>query len=65
MTFAVAEAARPLPACDLMIVANFWPSCSRATRLATGVFALKNVVQLAAICDAADPPLVDAGADAD
>jgi hypothetical protein len=33
--------------------------------LATGVFALKNVVQLAAICDAADPPLVDAGADAD
>jgi hypothetical protein len=52
----------------LMMVANFWPSWSRATRLATGVFALKNVVQLVAIWAAAADPLpgdAEAGADAD
>ena len=49
VTLALAEAARPDPACDLMTDANADPSWSRAIRLATGVFALKNAAQLAAI----------------
>lgn len=49
-TFAVAVAARPEPAWDLMIEANVDPSCSRLTRFATGVFALKKASQFAVIC---------------
>jgi hypothetical protein len=36
---------------DLMIEANAGPSCSRLTRLATEVLALKKAVQPALICD--------------
>jgi hypothetical protein len=69
VTLAVAEAARPEPAWDLMMDWNVCPSWSRLTRLATGVFALKNVAQFAAIVDAA-PELLsglaeEAGADED
>ena len=49
VTLAVAEAARPEPACDLITDANVCPSCSRLIRLATGVFALKNAAQFFAI----------------
>jgi len=45
VTLAVAEAARPEPAWDLITVANVCPSWSRLTRLVTGVFALKNASQ--------------------
>jgi hypothetical protein len=53
----------------LMMDWNVCPSWSRLTRLATGVFALKNVAQFAAIVDAAPELLAglaeEAGADAD
>src|SRR6266436_9291281 len=69
VTLAVAEAARPPPAWDLMMDWNVCPFWSRLTRLATGVFALKNVAQLAAIVDAAPELLAglaeEAGADED
>lgn len=48
-TCAVASAARPEPAWDLMIEENVDPSCSRLTRFATGVFALKKASQLVVI----------------
>src|SRR5258708_30834943 len=69
VTLAVAEAARREPAWDLMMDWNACPSWSRLTRLATGVFALKNVAQFAAIVDAAPELLAglaeEAGADED
>ena len=69
MTLAVAEAARPEPAWDLMMDWKVCPSWSRLTRLATGVFALKNVAQFAAIVDAAPELLTglaeETGADED
>ena len=46
MTLAVARAARPEPAWLWMIDWNCDPSCSRLTRLLTGVLALKNASQL-------------------
>lgn len=49
VTCAEAEDARLDPAWDLMMDANVDPSCSRATRRVTGVFALKNATQFAAI----------------
>ena len=49
VTLAVAEAARPDPAWDLMTEANVCPSWSRLMRVATGVFALKNAAQFFAI----------------
>ena len=55
LTFALAVAARPDPACALMTDANVDPFCSRATRCATGVLALKNFSQLAVIVAAAEP----------
>ena len=65
----VAEAARPEPAWDLMMDWNVCPSWSRLTRLATGVLALKNVAQFAAIVDAAPELLAglaeEAGVDED
>lgn len=48
-TLAEAEAARPDPACLLMMDANCEPSCSRLTRLATDVLFEKNAVQFAVI----------------
>jgi hypothetical protein len=48
-----------------MIEENCCPSCSRLTRLATEVFALKNAVQLAAMALLAAEPPVAAGADDD
>ena len=58
ITFALAELARPEPACVLMIVANTWPFCSSVIRFATGVLPLKNATQLASIADcAAEPPV--------
>ncbi|HEY2126591.1 MAG TPA: hypothetical protein VGH77_05335 [Streptosporangiaceae bacterium] len=59
MTFADAVDARPDPAWDLMMDAKAAPFCSRATRCATGVFALKNFSQLVVMLAAADP-LADA-----
>gem|GEM_PF-142266 len=49
VTLAVAEAARPEPAWDLITDANVGPSWSRLIRWATGVFALKNAAQFFAI----------------
>jgi hypothetical protein len=59
VTFAVAEAARPEPACALMIEAKVGPSCSKLIRVAVGVFALKKAVQLAVIFWAAAPPVAE------
>ena len=61
VTFADAAAARPPPACDLMMVAKSWPSCSRLIRFATGVLASKKAVQLAAMALAAAELAAGAG----
>ena len=60
MTFADACEASPEPARGLMTGANASLSCSRLIRLATGVVALENAVQLAAITAAVEL-LDDAG----
>ncbi len=72
VTCAVACEARPEPAWDLMIEEKSDPSCSRPTRVATGVFALKKAAQLAAItfaspeaADEADAAGLAAGDDGD
>jgi len=66
VTCAVACEARPEPAWDLMIEEKSDPSCSRPTRVATGVFALKKAAQLAAITFASPVAAdgVDGAADA-
>jgi hypothetical protein len=60
VTCAVASDARLDPAWDLMIEEKVDPSCSRLTRFATGVFALKKASQFAAIsfwsAETADEP---------
>lgn len=64
VTFADASDARLEPAWALMTDENTCPSCSRPTRLATGAFASKKVVQLAAITFSVAEPLgAAAGAD--
>jgi hypothetical protein len=57
VTFADASDARLEPAWALMTEENTCPSCSRPTRLATGAFASKKVVQLAAITFSVAEPL--------
>jgi hypothetical protein len=65
VTFALAVAASPPAACDWMTEAKTWPSWSRLIRVATGVFGLKNSVQLAAMSFAAElPAAADGDADA-
>src|ERR1700744_2419494 len=62
-TLADAEAARP-PSWALMALASACPSCSRLTRLAVGVLASKNAVQLAVMAlTSAELPDDVAGAD--
>lgn len=56
VTFADACDARPEPAWELMIEANCDPSCSRLTRLGTGVFASKKAVQFVATASLAAAP---------
>src|ERR1700689_5331574 len=59
VTFADASEARLEPAWALMIEANCDPSCSRLTRLATGVLASKKAVQFAVTSWLAAPPADD------
>ena len=69
VTLALAEAARPEPAWDLILDWNVCPSWSKLTRLATGVFALKNASQFFAMVAEAPELLAGlaeaAGADED
>jgi hypothetical protein len=66
LTFAVKPAASGECCCAVMIAANWEPSCSRLTRLATEVLLLKKVSQLVVMAavepaGAADAELVEAG----